>query len=248
MSLPNVCLITATCGRHFAIERVVRFFIDQDYNGNHSLLIYNNSEIEQQLANLQLPANKRIVVISNSKDLQTGEKYQTLGAIYRDALTFVPENVDVVNHADDDDFYLPYHVSEGVKGYMEARRQKKKAYKPEHSFYRDVNGVHKAYNTLEPSIFVSLEHLKEYGYGDETSAQHMQWIRPLAERDEILVDPLGRPTFIYTWLGEDGVFKTSGAADNPNNFQNYRNYSQRHGDKIITPISAEDAKQYYWIG
>lgn len=248
MALPNVTLITCTCGRHFAIERVVRFFLDQDYKGKHTLLIYNNSEVEQRLDNIDIPDNKKIILINNYKDLKTGDKYQTLGAIYRDALTFVPEDSEIINHADDDDFYLPYHISTGVKGYWEARRQNKKAFKPEQSFYRDANGVHKASNTLEPSIFVSFEHLKEHGYGNETSAQHLKWIHPLVENNELFVDPLSPGTFIYTWMGEDGVFKTSGAADNPNNFQNYRNYSQRHGDGVISPISNEDAKQYYYIG
>jgi len=235
----RVCLITATKDRHRQLERVVRFALDQTYD-NWVHLIYNNSPVEQRL-NKNLPAGK-FILINNHLDLKTHKPYTNLGDIYNDILTFLPEDVDVVNFMDDDDIFLTNHVEQGVKG---LQRGGLTAYKPEKSWYR--HGKQKAVlvtNTMEPSIFVKKDHVLKHGFSPETTAQHLQWVNPLVYGKEIFVDPSGPATYICDWSQEIPTFKTSGDPNNPNNFNNYTNWSKDSGDRIITPCSESWANHY----
>lgn len=233
----KICLLTATCGRHYCIERSVRFFLNQDYE-NCVQLIYQNSSVPQRLNN-HIDSN-RVILINNHTDLHTRKPYETLGDIYRDALRFVPEDTDVINFFDDDDIFLPNHVSCGAAG---LKKYGKTGYKPEKSLYRNVVKVTLASNTLEPSIFVRAEHIRKYGFSKTTSDQHLSWVEPLIP--ELFVDPKGIPTLCYNWGDDFPTFKTSGAPGNPRNFDNYRKSSLDHGDGIITPISEIQCKKYY---
>lgn len=235
----KVTAITATAGRHMCIERSIRLFLDQTYE-NAVQLIYNNSEVDQVLDE-DIP-NGKIILVNNGRDLETKDKYQSLGAIYRDSLKFVPEGTDIITFWDDDDQFLPTHIEEGVKGYL---RGGKSAYKPKFSWYKHRGGFDKMENNLEPSIFVSYEHIKKYGFSDKTTEQHLHWLEPLIAANDIYVDPDGPSTLIYDWSQEIPTFKTSGDFHNPNNFNNYRRNSQDHGDGIITPISKYEAATYY---
>lgn len=237
----KVACITCTAGRLSCLERSVRMFLEQDYP-DAIQLIYQNSPNYLQL-HPSIPADK-VIIINNYLDLKTGKRYETLGAIYRDALTFVPEGVDVINHFDDDDFFLPEHISKGVEGLISSG---KTAYKAKKSIFLQ-KGLKPILteNVMEPSIFVKKSHLDIYGYGQETSAQHLQWVRPLVKEDEIFVDDNGTPTLAYNWnaLGEQ-VFKTSGDPKNPNNFTNYHRYSQDYGQGVLSPVSKEEIQEFY---
>lgn len=244
---PHVLAVTATCGRHFCLERVVKCFVDQDYEGKHTLFIYNNSPVSQTLDLPKLPEHKTIILINRHLDSRTQEPYKTLGAIYNDIFKHIDIvraiGAEVVCFMDDDDIFLPNHITEGVKGYKKATDQSKRAYKPAKSWYRHHQGTELVSNTLEPSMFVYAEHIRKYGFSDTTSDQHLQWVNPLVTDGDILVDPDGVPTLIYNWGDEFRTFKTSGDPNNPFNFNNYRAASQDHGDGLITPL--EDVSVYY---
>lgn len=238
----SVLSITATCGRHTILERCVAMFLNQDYQGEHALLIYNNSEISLSLDAFEISPNKKILLVNRCIDSKTGEKYSSLGAIYNDALTYIPKEYGTINHMDDDDLYLSSHISEGVKGLI---RGGKKAYKPKYSFYRSYEGVVKSNNVLEPSIFLQRDWLEKYGYSLVTTEQHLQWLHPLQKSNELYVDEKGTSTLIYNWGDQDiKTFKSSGDPYNPLNFNNYRIKSKDHGDKIITPWPKEKIQQF----
>lgn len=254
----KVCAIMATCGRHKLAKRSLRFFLDQDYVGDSVLLIYNNSDValKDEYGGTTFALNgvktgeQRVIIVNNGFDYKTGKPYRTLGAIYNDALTHVPEDIDIISHWDDDDIFLPNHISEGIGGLQRARWRSHinyKAYKPEQSYYRHAGGVQLMGNNLEPSVFVDANYLRSKGYSDTTSDQHLQWFKPLLESGEMFVDPNGVPTLIYNWGdgAEFPTFKTSGDQGNPRNFDNYRNFSKDHGDKVLTPWSKEDVQEYY---
>lgn len=230
----TVCAITATANRHTQLERVVRCMKDQDYKGKFYHLIFNNSCIPQNLDE-ELEKDK-FILINNCLDTRTNKKYNTLGDIYQDLLQFIPEDVDLITFADDDDLYLPNHITKGVEGYLKGGL---KAYKPIKSWFKTQGGkLELVNNTLEPSIFVELKHVKDKGFSPETTAQHLQWVNPLVYDQEIFVDPDGTPTYICDWSQEIATFKTSGDPNNPNNFNNYHNWSSRNNsedDRIITP-------------
>lgn len=238
----HVLALMATCGRHRCAERALTCFLEQDYEGEHTLLIHNNSPVEQQLSLPELPPNKKVILLNKSTG-NDGGRYNSLGAIYNDTIQEAPKEVDIIIHWDDDDIYLPNHISAGVAGYN-AMNKNNIAYKPAFSFFRHADGVGVVQNTLEPSIFVKASHIFEHGYSDTTSDQHMKWLSAL--EDKIFVDPSGIPTLVYNWGDKDiPTFKTSGNPDNPQNFDNYRNFSQEHGDLILSPIPAEDMHIYY---
>lgn len=238
----KACVITATKGRHSHLERSVRLFLEQDYT-NSVQLIYNNSCDPQRL-NTSVSPN-RVILVNNCIDSQTGQKYTSLGAIYNDAIKHIPEDVEVVSFWDDDDLFLKYHISEGVKGYQRALEQGKIAYKPQKSYFKSNGRVRLVENTLEPSIFVKKEHVLKHGFSLETTPQHLKWVHPLVDGNLILVEPKGAPTLIYNWGDDLHTFKTSGDPMNPDNFRNYENYSQDQGDGIITPWQYEQVKKYY---
>jgi hypothetical protein len=239
----NVISLCATVGRHTLLERSLKFFIDQDFEGEHTLLIYNNSRVSQQIAPLDLPSNKRLILVNQHIDSQTKQPYSSLGAIYNDILTYIPDECSLINFQDDDDIFLPNHILEGVKGYI---RGQKKAYKPFYSYYRSTEGVTRVANTMEPSIFVQAEHIRKHGFSLVTTEQHLQWLNPLIASKEIFVDENGPSTLIYDW-GDNQVltYKTSGDFHNPLNFSNCRHNSKDHGDRVITPWEDDRVKQYY---
>lgn len=228
----RVCAITATKGRDKCLERCVKMFLDQTYT-NSVQLIYNNSCNAQRL-NTNLPED-RFILINNCFDLQTGEKYTSLGAIYRDILTYIPEDIDVVCFFDDDDLYLPNHIEEGVKG---LEKGGKAGYKPKNSYFKNGNIVSLMNNVFEPSIFLKKEALLRHGFHETTSDQHMKWVNGLLSEDQIYMDVQGKPTFVYTW--NNNVFKTSGNPNNPTNFSNYEKHCQDIGDGIISPANKKD--------
>lgn len=240
----KVCVITATKGRHSQLERSVRFFLDQDYV-DCIQLIYNNS-CEPQRLNSNLDTS-RFVVVNNCLDNETGKHYTNLGAIYRDAVKYIPEDVDIVSFWDDDDVFYPDHISEGVKGYEKALGMGKLAYKPKYSYYRLSTQLSLVENTMEPSIFVNKEHLLRCGFLMETTAQHLGWVNPLVYDQKIWVDIDGKPTLIYNWGDDISTFKTSGDPHNPHNFENYASFSKDHGDGIITPWAKNAINKYFAI-
>lgn len=238
---PKVCLITCTAGRASCLSRSIRMFLEQDYP-NCIQLIYQNSAVAMTL-DASIPKDK-VILVNNSLDLVTGKRYETLGAIYRDALTFVPEDVEVINHFDDDDFFYSNHVSEGIKGLQAGE---KTAYKALYSYYLSQEAP-KALkkNVMEPSIFVKKEHIQKWGYGIETAAQHLKWVEPLSLEGEIWEDPNGIPTLLYNWNAVGStVFKTSGDPNNPLNFNNYHTHSRDFPEGPIKPISPEQLQQYF---
>jgi hypothetical protein len=229
----------ATCGRHTCLERSIKFFLDQDYD-NRCLLIYQNSSTYQELDDFE--GKEKVILINNHLDKQTGQPYKTLGAIYRDTLEHVPSDTNVITFWDDDDIFIQRHVSGGVAG---IKRVARRAYKPKFSYYRHSGGVQLVENTLEPSIFVDAQVIREQGFSDNTSPQHLKWVNWLIDNQEIVSDSNGEPTMCYNWGDNFFTFKTSGDPNNPSNFDNYRTHSQEHGDRVITPWTSEQVEPYY---
>jgi len=249
----NVFAIMATCGRHRCAERALTCFLKQDYQGEHTLLIHNNSPVSQSINLPPLPANKHVILLNRSTD-EHANRYASLGAIYNDSIKVVPSDADLIIFWDDDDMYLPNHITSGVEGYKKAQEEGFRAYKPFYSFYRHSGGITLVANNMEPSVFVQASEIKRLGFSNTTSDQHMQWYAGLG--DKIFVDMAGKPTLIYNWgdgdkwMGEQFVehiptFKTSGNPGNPSNFENYRGFSQEHGDEVLTPIADELIAAYY---
>lgn len=234
----KICAVTATKGRHTLLERSMSFFLNQSYKDSKQI-IFNNSEVPISL-DTKIEQGRIILVNQHLCD-ETKLPYTNLGDIYTDALKYVPEDTDVVCFWDDDDIFMPRHIEEGIKGLIKG---KKTAYKPLKSYFKSGAVFSLMNNTLEPSIFVKLDHIKKYGFSKETTAQHLQWVNPLVQQNEIFADPEGIPTLVYNWGTDVPCFKTSGDPNNPENFNNYTKKSQDHGDKIVSPV---DVNKYYIV-
>lgn len=246
----KVVALMMTCGRHSCCERSLKFFLDQDYEGFHDIIIYQNSEVFQELGDFYVPSNKTVTLINNNIDYRTGKPFTSLGAIYNNAIHDIPEDADVVIFWDDDDIFLPNHITKGVDGlrraYIDSTGNPKFAYKPYHSYFRTSSGITLAHNTLEPSIFVNANFIKEHGFHDTTSNQHLKWVDALVRVGGVYQDPEGTPTLCYNWGDTDLVtYKTSGIPDGDASFKGYRKNSQDHGDGIVTPISDLQAQYFY---
>lgn len=230
----KITAIMATCGRHYCSERSLSLFLNQKYVDKH-LLIYQNSEVIQTLnPNIQPGI---VTLVNNNIDPETKLPFKSLGAIYSDALNYIPNDADVIVFWDDDDIFLEDHLSEGVKGLI---RGGKTAYKPAWSFFKNCDGIEYAQNTLEPSIFVKSDHIRSFGFFPSTTDQHLKWLNPLINSDDIYIDEDGESTLIYNWGDTFDIYRTSANADNPNHFEEYRKHSQDHGDKIISPIDISE--------
>lgn len=242
----NICLITCFFGRHYCVERILKCFLNQDYEGEITLLLYNNCKISQQLDNIKLPKNRHITLINNHLDLQTVEEYTNVGDIFRDALTFVPKECNVINHFDSDDIFLPNHVSEGVKGIKEAYKNNQLAYKPYFSYYLyGENQVEKSHNTFEPSIFVDKQYLNQEGFNSVNCSYHQKWIDKLVENKQ-LYNPLeGCPTLLYCWQQGHNTHKISGLGDSNDNFRLHREFESESGDRLLSPANQEEVQKYY---
>jgi hypothetical protein len=252
---PKVTWIIATNNRAACLERVVRNFIDQDYKGEHSMWVYNNGKNPFLIDTPVLPDNKKILVSHYPVDIFTGQPYLNVGSIFNNIIFQLPRlesqllgyKPDIISFGDDDDIYLPDHISEGVKGIKEAQKKGAKAYKPHFSYYRSTNKVELAHNNLEPSIFSLYDYIYTAKCLETAVSYHDGWINPLKDSGQFYVGayPKHKPTLIYDWSSEIPVYKISGTGeDSPENFAAYNSWSKDYKN-LITPIPEEKAKFYY---
>lgn len=227
-----ITAITCTRGRHSLLEKTLGYILSQDYKHLLYYVIFNNSPTIQELAEDYSTPNKKIILVNQYQYSQTQAPYTSMDQIFSDAMLYVPRETEVVTFFDDDDVFLPSHISEGMKGYYEAKARGKLAYKPYYSLIQTKEGIEKIHNMAEPSFFVNKKHIDKYGFNSHSSAYHHQWINPLL-LDNLLHSPIeGASTFIYQWVG--GVFHISGDGENPDNLKRHNDRELDEGDGIIT--------------
>lgn len=240
MSDLRIYCLCLTAGRHYCLERSLSFFLDQDYSNKH-LIIFQNSPVPQNL-NDQIDLSL-VTLINNNIDSKTGNPYNNLGDIYNDAIKHIPEDADVVNFFEDDDNRPTYFLSEGIKGYKRAVELGKKAFKPNTCLIRSADKIEPVQNVLEGSWFVNAQFIKEKGFKSGVNVTHHEgWTLPLIQEQLFLCDDLNTPDYVYNWGESIQVYKTSGAGETWNNFDNYHRFSQDHGDQIISRI---EVTKYY---
>jgi len=242
----HIVAICCTYNRDKCLQRILRSFLEQTYEGKKTLLVFNSGK-ETSLAGFENTENTNIILVNQTKGLLSNADYQSVGEKYNDALSYIEQfapDCEVVTSYDADDIFLPNHIEEGYKGYKKALEANKKAYKPKYSYFRNTLGVFKAENVFEPSIFVSYAHMKEFGYAEQSVTYHDKWLHPLVEKDEILVDKYGESTFIYDWSGEIPVYKMSGQKESKQNFLLSQKSEKDTGNGTTVPISKEKYLTY----
>lgn len=244
----HVCAVAGFFNRYKCATRIIRMFLMQDYEGPSTLLLYNNGPQIYSLAPIELPDNKKIILVNNNVELSTGLPYKDTGTIFNDALTFIPEGVDVVTFNDTDDFYLPNHLSAGISGYLEATNMGHLAYKPFKSWFKYVDEPPRLeHNTMEPSFFIDKNFLINTGMHPVTASYHMKWIDLLKQEGKLFTKVGAPATFLYWWGGDDGVYKTSSGGDSPEAFKRLRDWEKDEGSQVLFPCSVEEIEHYYKI-
>lgn len=244
--------LTCTHGRYRCLQRNLRCYLDQDFKGESVMFVCNTGN-PLKLGDIDIPANKQISIdnamFMNFKSV--GEKFNHALKL---AMTLYP-NATIVTHADDDDIFLPNHLSEGKIGMDKAILESKLAYKPFYSYYRERKENQLvtvlANNTLEPSIFVDANYLYNKGYAHVSVKYHQHWLDPLIAENKILIDKEGKSTLIYNW-GDNGgenswnIYKISGSGDDSyRNYMAHKQYSNDMGNNILVPF--ETNVDYYKI-
>jgi hypothetical protein len=250
---PTILMCVPTRDRARCLERVLRFYLDQDYEGTHILWVYNNSpHIISIDIGETLPSNKHIILQNSAIHSTSHLPYTNMGVLFEDIKDQLPLlcrehflNPSILTWSDDDDIYLPSHLSSGVEGMKQAWDKGCKAYKPMYSYFRNHLSVERTANTFEPSIFVDFNYMNKSHFRQTSIDYHQGWLDPLLDLNLVHTPINGNSTLIYDWSGEIPVYKISGSGDNSQaNYDKYKANSKDVKD-IIYPISKYKAQTYY---
>ena len=121
---PKVCCVMCTYGRFETVRQSVGMFLWQDYPVKE-LVVFNTAPTPIHLdPYLRSFANVRVV---NQPLKADGTPYQSLGDVRTASLAHAEGDVYIC--WDDDDFFLPWHITNGIE-----RKGSDIAWKPEVSY------------------------------------------------------------------------------------------------------------------
>lgn len=242
--MKKVSFVCTTYRRFYCVRRILAQFYAQTYP-NKELIIFN-TDMEHPYIMEYKDAN--VIVVNNDKNLLTGEPYKNRGEICRDAVGYATGDYFML--ADDDDIYLPWHLQQAVEGIEELGTD---AWKPEKSFFATSDKLELVMNTMEASVIVKMERIKEIGFrSDLTGYEGLSWYTKL--RDEKQLNENNKnyvPSYCFNWSDPSEVagHKQSGDINNPNNFENHKKASGDYAKGPLTPITkvelAETYDKYY---
>jgi glycosyltransferase involved in cell wall biosynthesis len=232
--MKKVSFVCTTYGRFNCVERIVAQFHTQTYP-NKELVIFNTDEEHPYELGFE---DDNIIIVNNNINYQTACQYENRGQICRDAVTHATGDYFML--ADDDDIYLPWHLQQAVDGIEE---NGKDAWKPEQSFFATQDNVMLVMNTLEASVIVKINRIREIGFrSDITGYEGLSWYTKL--RDERQLDehnPNYIPSYCFNWsdIAEVAGHKQSGDINNPNNFENHKLASVDYAKRPLERLAKE---------
>jgi len=236
----KVSFVCTTYGRFTCVERIVAQYHAQTYP-HKELVIFNTDEEHPYSLGFDDPS---IIVVNNGKNYETGEAYENRGQICRDAV--VHTTGDYFMLADDDDIYLPWHLEQAVDGIKENGRN---AWKPEMSFFATQQSVMLVMNTLEASVIVNMDRIREIGFrSDITGYEGLSWYTRL--RDERQLDEHNKnyvPSYCFNWSdpAEVAGHKQSGNINSPDNFEQHKNQSLDFAKRPLEKLAIEELNNVY---
>lgn len=237
-----VSFVCTTYRRYQCIERIIEQFLQQDYE-NKELIIFNTDLANPLVLSSEL-TDLPIVVINNDLDYKTDRPYTNRGAICRDAVIHASGEYFML--ADDDDVYLPWHLRQAVDKITEVGKD---AWKPKTSFFARPDRVEFAQNTMEASVIVKMDRIREIGFRtDITGYEGLSWYTKL--RDEGQLDEHYTncvPSYCFNWSDPDEIagHKQSGDINNPKNFENHKSSSTDISAKPLERLNSEEIKRFY---
>lgn len=234
----KVSFICTTYRRFHCVERIIAQYLSQDYTGESELIIFN-TDTDHPMSLDDSLSGYNILVFNNGIDYISGELYTNRGAICRDAVTHA--SGDYFMLADDDDYYLPWHLRQAVDGILE---NEKDAWKPMMSFFKLPHRLEIVRNTLEASVIVKMHRIREIGFRtDITALEGLSWYTQL--RDEKHLDEYNKkyvPSYCFNWSDPHEIagHKQSGDVGHPNNFDNHKEQSVDYAKR---PLKMYDSIQ-----
>jgi len=185
-----------------------------------------------------------IKVINRECEFGTGEPYSSLGKIREDALEFATGEIYIC--WDDDDMFLPWHISQGIKKLKEHGTP---AWMPAQSYFSHDDGETFKYarNSMEAAVLIKIDALKKYGFSYESGLEHLPWRTTMRDNKELVIEEITPfESYAYLWGSQIAPHKTSGDVDNPNNFENHKAGSTDFGEsKKLTFISDEQVERLF---
>lgn len=242
--MKKVSFVCTTYRRFYCVKRIVAQYKAQTYE-NKELIIFNTDEEYPYELEFE---DDSIIVINNNIDYVTKLPYTNRGDICRDAVSH--STGDYFMLADDDDIYLPWHIQQAVEGIEELQTD---AWKPEQSFFATPNKLMLCRNTMEASVIVKMNRIKEIGFrNDLTGYEGLSWYTKL--RDENQLNEYNKkylPSYCFNWSdkGDIAGHKQSGDINNVDNFENHKKASKDYVTSKLSPINSEELnvvyKKYY---
>ena len=223
-----------TFGRFETVRRSLAQFLAQDYE-KKTLLIFNTAPTPITLDPKLHGKGIRVVNQSINPD---GTPFSSLGQVRSAALNHAEGDAWIC--WDDDDLFLPYHIETAVARLQAAGSL---AWKPLRSLFSGDGGksFKFAQNAMEASILCDLNFICEHGFSTSKSGgEHVfgGWLDRLKKEDQLTIEDV-TPSYAYVW--GDGLSKTSGNIDHPDNFENHKKASQDFGDgSPLSPVPIED--------
>jgi len=233
-----------TYGRMTVSERAYNMYLAQTY-ANKQLIIYNTCIKHPYVLTPEMVKNN-VRVVNCGIDMMTGEPYSNVGAIRRDALLLAPVAGDFIITWDDDDVFLPWFMQQGVDRMQQTGLP---SFKPEMSFFYASDNLRLVRNTMEASVIVSYEKLREYGYRMETGYEGLAWYTKMRDAKELNEhDKHYIPSYCFNWNDGDkhnAPHKQSGDINNPDNFNNHLNASRDYCDRPLREFGFDEMVQLY---
>jgi hypothetical protein len=228
-----------TYRRFTCVERSIQFYLNQDYNGETELIVYN-TDIEYPLVIDSVLEGNNITIINNNTDFHTGKPYENIGSIRRDSINFA--NGDYYICWDDDDVFLPWNIRQCVDGMK--RNQDIWAWKPFRSmFWKTEHPPELAGNVMEASILSRLDKIKEYGFDNhQGGGEHLAWERAFRDNKKLRSDKYSIPGYCFNWADQGNIrgHKQSGTYDRQDNFNYHKENTQDYAKR---PLNIFDNKQ-----
>jgi len=223
--MKNIAGLTCTNGRFTYLRRLLTSFLQQDYE-NKFLLIYNNAKTP-----IIMEPHRDVLLVNNHKDLQTGADYRDVGSIYRDALTLLPADIELVSMMDDDDFFLPHHFKMANNAFCNERNIK--VWKPGMFFFMESSGVTlmESNNNLEGSCVIERRFLDEAQFNLSSLEYNLKWLRKASESNQLFVDTeIVTPSFCYDVSQSDVIHTGSFCTHFGENKELLEENIRRHGN------------------
>lgn len=223
MQEPLVSCLCSTYGRYNVLQEAISCFLEQDYE-NKELIVLNNHPVP-------LEADLPQVTIVNKPG------HPTLGDC-RNALLEMA-NGELVRTWDDDDLYLPWAISQGVKGLFS--NDVWQSFKPEKSWdCRGNNELRLGSNVYEASWTTYRDAIvKIGGYKSSGGDEHNPLSFKLIHGSKKV-----RPSYIYRWAS--GLHRISGKLGSysiEKQHEEHCQHNQDHGNG--KPLEKCDLSKYW---